>query len=122
MDARRSIQAHLERGRIDVTVQLGPAPGQSTQQIRVDAALAAQYIAAARELSRAVGLPDDVTLAWVLDRPAVVRMQDTEAPTDGIAWPQLAEVLGRALDELVARRAAEGDALGAELRALHAAL
>ena len=58
MDARRSIQAHLERGRIDVTVQLGPAPGQSTQQIRVDAALAAaQYIAAARELSRAVGLP-----------------------------------------------------------------
>ena len=40
------IQARLERGRIDVAVQLGPAPGQSTQQIRVDAALAAQYVAA----------------------------------------------------------------------------
>jgi uncharacterized protein (TIGR00255 family) len=122
MDARRTIQARLERGRIDVAVQLGAAPGQSIQQIRVDAALAAQYIAAARELSRAVGLPDDVTLAWVLDRPAVVRMQDTEAPAGEIAWPILAEVLGRALDELVACRAAEGDALGVELRALHTAL
>lgn len=122
MDARRTIQARLERGRIDVAVQLGAAPGQSIQQIRVDAALAAQYIAAARELSRAVGLPGDVTLAWVLDRPAVVRMQDTEAPAGEIAWPILAEVLGRALDELVACRAAEGDALGVELRALHTAL
>jgi uncharacterized protein (TIGR00255 family) len=122
MDARRTIQARLERGRIDVAVQLGPAPGQAAQQVRVDAALAAQYIAAARELSRALGLPDDVTLAWVLERPAVVRMQDTEAPADEIAWPLLGEALGRALDELVASRAAEGDALGVELRAQQAAL
>ena len=41
MDARRLIQARIERGRIDVSVQLGPPPGQSAQQIRVDAALAA---------------------------------------------------------------------------------
>ena len=37
MDARRMIQSRLERGRIDVAVQLGPAPGQSTQQVRADA-------------------------------------------------------------------------------------
>src|SRR5712691_5224388 len=122
MDARRMIQSRLERGRIDVAVQLGPAPGQSTQQVRADAALAAQYVAEARELGRTVGLGDDVTLAWVLERPGVVRMQDTETPAGGIAWPVLAEVLGRALDELVACRGAEGEALGAELRTLHAAL
>ena len=48
MDARRLIQSRLERGRIDVAVQLGAAPGQSAQRIRVDHALAAQFIAEAR--------------------------------------------------------------------------
>jgi uncharacterized protein (TIGR00255 family) len=122
MDARRMIQSRLERGRIDVAVQLGLAPGQSAQQVAVDATLAAQYIAQARELGRAVALGGDVTLAWVLERPGVMRMQETETPSGGIAWPVLGDVLGRALDELVACRETEGDALGAEFRALHAAL
>src|SRR2546428_198834 len=59
MDARRLIQARVERGRIDVSVQLGPPPGQSTQQIRVDTAIAAQYIDQARALGRATGLGDE---------------------------------------------------------------
>jgi uncharacterized protein (TIGR00255 family) len=122
MDARRMIQSRLERGRIDVAVQLGLSPGQSAQQVAVDATLAAQYIAQARELGRAVALGGDVTLAWVLERPGVMRMQETETPAGGIAWPVLGDVLGRALDELVACRETEGDALGAEFRALHAAL
>ena len=122
MDTRRMIQARLERGRIDVAVQLGPAPGQSAQQVRVDTALAAQYVAEARDAGRAVGLGGDVTLAWLLERPGVVRMQEAETPAGGIAWPVLAEVLGRALDELVSCRGTEGEALGAELRVLHAAL
>ena len=122
MDARRTIQARVERGRIDVAVQLGPAPGQSTQQIRVDTALAAQYVAEARELGRAVGLDGEVTLTWVLERPGVVRMQDTETSASGNAWSLLDEVLGRALDELIACRGTEGEALGVELRAQHAAL
>ena len=123
MDARRLIQARIERGRIDVSVQLGPPPGQSTQQIRVDAALAAQYVEHARALGRAVGLSDDVPLTWVLERPGVVmRTEEPESASGTIAWPELAEVLGRALDELVACRATEGDALAAELRSQHAAL
>jgi len=122
MDARRLIQSRLERGRIDITVQLGPPPGQSAQQIRVDTALAAQYVEQARALGRAAGLGEDVTLTWVLERPGVVRTEDTETAAGGVAWPVLADVLGRALDELVACRAAEGEALGAELHAQHAAL
>jgi uncharacterized protein (TIGR00255 family) len=119
MDARRLIQARLERGRIDVAVQVGPAPGQSTQQIRVDAALAAQQ---ARALGRAAGLAEDVSLTWVLERPGVVRTEESETSASALTWPPVAEVLGRALDELVACRATEGDALGAELSAQHAAL
>src|SRR5437899_7874771 len=122
MDARRLIQSRLERGRIDVTVQLGPVPGQSSQQLRVDQALAAQYVAEARELGRAVGLGPDVALTWVLERPGVARMEDAETAAAAVAWPGLASVLGKALDELVTCRGVEGSALGAELHAQHAAL
>src|SRR5262249_47830503 len=122
MDARRLIQSRVERGRIDVAVQVGPAPGQSTQQIRVDGALAAQYVEQARALGHALGLGDAVPLAWVLERSGVVRLEETETSAAGIAWPALAEVLGRALDALVACRATEGEALAAELAAQHAAL
>src|SRR5437660_11485625 len=52
LDARRLIQARVERGRLDVSVQLGPPPGQSTQQIRIDPALAAHYIERARDPGR----------------------------------------------------------------------
>ncbi|HKQ66887.1 MAG TPA: YicC/YloC family endoribonuclease [Methylomirabilota bacterium] len=123
MDARRLIQARIERGRIDVSVQLGPPPGQSTQQIRMDTTLAAQYVEHARALGRAIGLGDDVPLTWVLERPGVVvRTEDPESASGTIAWPALSDVLGRALDELVASRATEGEALAAELRTQQAAL
>src|SRR5215472_9400089 len=79
MDARRLIQSRLERGRVDVAVQVGPAPGQSSQQVRVDAALAAQYVEQARALGRAAGLAEDVSLTWVLERAGVVRMEETES-------------------------------------------
>jgi uncharacterized protein (TIGR00255 family) len=123
MDARRLIQSRLERGRVDIAVQLAPAPGQSSQQVAIDAALAAQYVAQARELGSAMGLTGDVTLAWVLERPGVTRLvQETEMPTAGVAWSVLADVLGRALDGLVASRATEGEALGVEFLGLHGAL
>src|SRR5919197_1448709 len=71
MDARRLVQSRLERGRVEITVQLSPGPETAAQQVRVDQALAAEYVARAR-----------------------------------------------ALDELVARRAVEGEALAAELQKL----
>jgi len=122
MDARRLIQSRLERGRIDVAVQVGPAPGQSTQQVRIDAALAAQYVEQARALGRAAGLAEDVSLTWVLERAGVVRTEETESTVGTRTWPAVADVLGRALDALVASRTTEGDALAAELATQHAAL
>src|SRR5439155_1419121 len=43
-------------------------------------------------------------------------------PAPDTAWPILSDALTRALDELVARRTAEGEALGAELQKLTADL
>lgn len=117
-DARKMIQSRLERGRVDVTVQYGPAPGRAVQQLRVDAALAGDYLGQARALSSTLGLGDDVPLGWILDRPGVLRVEDVEPPDPATLWPSLEDALNRALNGLVAQRTIEGAALAVELGAL----
>jgi uncharacterized protein (TIGR00255 family) len=120
-DARRLVQSRLERGRVDVSVQVAALPGAPIQQIRVDRALAEAWLTEARGLGKALGLEGDVSLGWILERPGVMRAEDADAEA-APASPAVMRALSGALDELVARRAAEGAALAAELRALHASL
>ena len=82
-DARRLVQARLERGRVDVSVQLSPLPGTPLQQIRVDHALARTWVSEARALGETLGLASDVSLTWILERPGVVRVEETD--TDAVA-------------------------------------
>jgi uncharacterized protein (TIGR00255 family) len=122
METRRLVQSRLERGRVDVTVQTTPLPGQAAACVRVDTGLAREYVKQARTLGTELGVGGDVTLAWVLERPGVVRLDETDAAVAAPPWPLLADALGRALDDLVARRTAEGERLAHELRTLHADL
>jgi uncharacterized protein (TIGR00255 family) len=125
LDARRAVAARLERGRVDVTVQVSTVAGQPTQRVVSDVALAREYVEQARGLAAALagaGVGGEVPLAWVLERPGVVRVEDAEAGDDTLGWPVVEQALGRALDELVARRTAEGERLAQELRSLHAEL
>lgn len=121
LDARRLVQGRLERGRVDVTVQLALEAGQAPSRVKVDVELARDYLAQARTLAAALDVPGAPGLDWLLERPGVLRLEETEAvPPE--PWPALAEALGLALDELVARRAAEGERLAQELRTLHGEL
>src|SRR5436305_12973195 len=108
MDARRVVQARLERGHVEIAVQLSPAAGASGQQVSVDQALAAEYLALARQLGAAIGVYGEVTLAWVLERPGLVRLEEADAPTPDPAWPVLSDALARAPDGPVAHRGARG--------------
>ena len=117
-NVRRALGQRLERGRVDVNVQLGPGTGGSAQRIVVDAALAREYAERARTLATELGLSGDVSLEWLLARSGVIRTEEAE-PADGEAlWPVLETALGRALDALVDQRTTEGAALEAALRAL----
>lgn len=69
LDARRLVQARLERGRVDVSVQVTALPGATAQQIRVDRALAEAWLGEARGLRDALGLGGEVSLT---DRKSVV--------------------------------------------------
>jgi len=122
LDARRLVQTRVERGRIDVNVQLTPLAGAATHRVQVDGALAREYVARARAIAMELGLEGGPNLGWVLERPGVVRLEEPEPVEPGAPWPLLADALGRALDELVARRTAEGERLVDALRNLHAEL
>lgn len=122
LEARRLVSSRLDRGRVDATVQVASADGLSVPRVRVDAALARQYVDAARALGLELGLADVPSLAWVLERAGVVQVQEAPEPDPAAVWPTLAEALAAALEALVARRTAEGTALASELRGLVAEL
>jgi uncharacterized protein (TIGR00255 family) len=125
MEARRAVAARLERGRVDVTVQVAAVGEGAGQRIVTDAALAREYVARARAVAAELadlGVGGGVTLEWLLQRPGVVRLEETEATEAVVPWALLEQALARALDELIERRTAEGDRLGQELRGLHADL
>ncbi len=118
LEARRLIQSRVERGRVDVAVQATPVGGQGAPEVRVDAALARRYLDEARTLARRLRVGGEGLLTWLLERPGVVRLEESVPPDPSALWPQLARAMAGALDALVTRRAAEGAALATGLRAL----
>ena len=121
-DVRRVVQGRVERGRVDVSVQVTPVSTRSSRTVRLDTALARRYVEEARALAGELGLAGEVPLGWVLERPGVLELTDAPPAEAATAWSLVADGLGRALDELVARRTTEGTALASELRALGDAL
>jgi uncharacterized protein (TIGR00255 family) len=124
LEARRLVATRLERGRVEVTVQVALV-AESTQRVVADAALAREYVARARGLGAELadlGVTGAVTLEWLLQRPGVIRMEETELTDVVVPWTVLEQALARALDELVERRAAEGERLAQDLRSLRVEL
>lgn len=125
LDARRAVAARLERGRVDVTVQVAAIADQATQRVVTDAVLAREYLARARALGAELadlGVGGGISLEWLLQRPGVVRVEEAEPTEAAVPLSLLEQALGRALDELVERRTAEGERLAQELRSLHGEL
>jgi len=118
MEARRVITARLERGRVDVAVQVATV-AESAQRVVADLALAREYVARARALGAELadlGVAGAVTLEWLLQRPGVIRVEDSEPSDAAVPWPVVEQALTRAIDELVERRTAEGERLAQDLR------
>ncbi|MFQ5830808.1 MAG: YicC/YloC family endoribonuclease [Candidatus Methylomirabilia bacterium] len=121
LEARRLIQGHLQRGRVDVTVELR-AVGSAAEPVKVDGARAREYAEAVRQVAADLGLPGTVSLDWLLGRPGVLLLEESEPFPVEESSPLLAEALTRALAALSARREAEGEALREALRTLHESL
>ena len=121
-DARRMIQAAVQRGRVDVSATLTPVAGGLGTTLSVNTVQAREYEAAARAVADELRLTATVRVEWLLAQPGVL-VRDAEpavAPEEG--WALVARALEGALTDLVARREAEGKALAQELGSLHETL
>lgn len=117
LEARRLIQGQVQRGRLDVSVEVRPLAGAATQT-KIDPVRAREYAELARSLAAELGAPGTPTVEWLLERPGVIVLDQPESVPEEM-WPLLAEALTRALATLTARRETEGEALAKAVSELH---
>ena len=109
-DIRELLRQKIARGHVTLTVRVDreAATGPVIDEARV-----AQYAATLRELQKKLALGGEVDLATLLRLPDVISAQtDTVDPAAGEA---LAAIVGKAVENLLAMRRAEGAQLSAFL-------
>jgi uncharacterized protein (TIGR00255 family) len=121
-DARRLIQAAVQRGRVDVNATVTAPEGTVLNPLAVNVPQAKEYALAARTLAEALDLRDGPSLGWVMAQSGVLTREEQAPLSPEEAWPLLERALAGALAELVERRETEGRALGQELAGLGATL
>jgi len=110
--AKELIRQRLVRGAIDVTVRIEVA-GNEPPEVRVDRAAAIELMRSLQDLATHCGTGSP-TLELLLRYGNVIEVSDRDIPAED-AERMLLEGLGEALDGLTAMRAAEGEALVADL-------
>jgi uncharacterized protein (TIGR00255 family) len=121
-DARRLIQAAVQRGRVDVSATVTAPEGTVLNPLTVNLAQAKEYADAARRLAEALDLADGPSLGWVMGQSGVLTREEQAPLAPEEAWPLLEQALSTALADLVDRRETEGAALAQELEGLGAVL
>src|SRR2546425_7755413 len=111
---RERLRQLLDRGHVTVSARwLEPASGVASGAVTVDLARAKQVVAAAQELKKRLKLKGDVDLAFVARQPDVLNLEADGAAA--VAWDDVAPIVERAAQEVLAMRAREGQALVTEL-------
>lgn len=109
-EIREQLRQKIARGHVTLTARvdrdaaIGPV---------IDEARLARYAATLKELQKKLGLVGEVDLATVLRLPDVITAPSDEV--DPAAGPALAGIVGKAIDNLIAMRRAEGAQLSAFL-------
>src|SRR2546429_5166959 len=111
---RERLRQLLDRGPVArVARLLEPASGVASGDVAVDLARAKQVVAAAQELKKRLKLKGDVDLAFVARQPDVLNLEADGAAA--VTWDDVAPIVERAAQEVLAMRAREGQALVTEL-------
>ncbi len=111
---QRAVQQRFARGRFEVSVQEKDLDGR-TRTLKIDLALARQYVESLRTLQREMDLPGQVTLEMLAAQRELISVEES-AETLEEAWADLEPALVAALDALATMRCQEGAALTQALR------
>lgn len=109
-EIRELLRQKIARGHVTLTARV--ERGASMAPV-VDEALLAHYAATLKELQKKLGLVGEVDLPTLLRLPDVIASPSDEI--DAAAGPALAAIVGKAIDNLLAMRRAEGVQLSAFL-------
>ena len=114
---RRELQQALRRGHVEVFLSVEAQGDQNaSREVRVDTALAARYVDAARELAGATGVDPSLTMAQLLALEGVVET-DEALPDEQAVSEAAAEAVRAAAAQLNAMREREGESLREDLSA-----
>ena len=114
---RSVLQSKLSRGTVDLFAQYENSAGE--YKVRVDAALAAEYVRAAAELSKTIGkdLPGAYEISHLMRAPEVVR-PEAVAEDPQLVRRLTEKALSQAVAALNAMRETEGAAVRDDLKRL----
>jgi uncharacterized protein (TIGR00255 family) len=111
---RDEVNRRVARGRVTARVTLHTAENKGTNQVRINAALAAAYTKKLRELVKELKLAGDVSLDHLVRAPGVFETDD-DVPDAEDFWPAVDAALKKALEMMVTMREKEGAHLRADL-------
>jgi uncharacterized protein (TIGR00255 family) len=111
---QRAVQQQFARGHFEVSVQEKDLDGRS-RTLKIDLALARQYVESLRTLQQEMNLPGQVTLEMLAGQRELISVEETEETLEE-AWAELEPALVAALDALATMRCQEGAALTQALR------
>lgn len=115
-DLRVRLKKYVARGRVDVIANLRSSV-KPAQRVAIQADLAGEYVAAARDLKRRFRLAGSIGLDRLIAMPGVLQMVNASEPLDERAGALLTRAFDEALAGFDATRSAEGLRLEEELRA-----
>lgn len=110
---KKAVQERFSRGRFDVSI-IRNADYARTGMLVVDDALAAQYIAALRDLKSRFGLSGEVDLSLLAGLQDLMTVTEAKDDLEAI-WQVVSAGLTQALDELDRMRAEEGRVLSRDI-------
>ena len=116
---RRTIAARLGRGHVDVFVNYQNLR-QDAREVRVDAALAAAYRRAVDTVAQATGTENDCGASFYAALPDVMTLEVAQEDQESVL-KLCRDAANAALDQLIAMREREGEALHRDLT-LHLSL
>lgn len=105
---RNRLKERLARGKVEVTLKFRPDPAASVGQLGVNADLARSLLNAHAEIRRLAGTSAQPDLIHLLAWPGLIEQSGTDFET---AAKTALELFDRAVDELLAARGQEGQAI-----------
>lgn len=107
------VYQYVSRGKVDVSVTV-VSIDEMDSQVLVNTPLAKGYLDALRNLSRELGVEDDVTMSTLARFHDIFVLQKADADADAL-WEAVRQVTEEALTSYLAMRAAEGEKLRADI-------